>query len=114
MRVECHTLEEFIEDLSMRMDAEGPGCVFQGMVRATVRERASSDGGRKFIAFQASAVVEAGEGQYLLQVGVDCGVDYTDSTNERPGSEAAAGMKGVLKDFCSKRGLIIGPGKIEI
>lgn len=114
MRVECHTMEEFLEDLSMRIESSGPECVYQRMVRATVAERLSPDGGRKFIAFQASAVVGADGGEYLLQVGIDCGVDYTDSTAESPGSESASRLKGLLKDFCTRKGLVVGPGLISI
>jgi hypothetical protein len=112
MRVTCETLDDFIEDLRN----QGSSSVHQNMVRVSTSRRDMDDYGARFmVTFQASAVVCPSEGgDYLLQVGIDCGVDYEDATREKNGTEGLVKLKERLKSFCGESGLKVGPGVIEI
>lgn len=113
MRVICTTLDDFIANLRM----EPPSAVLQQAVRASVSSR-PLDGDKqkavKFnVVFQASAVVNLDDGgQYLLDYGEDCGIDYRDSSQEFVGTQRANELKIKLTEFCDDQGLKIRPGVI--
>jgi hypothetical protein len=113
-------LEDFIEDLKNQTEAVGgPVCVIQKTVRVSISRNPVDGNARnavKFdVTFQASAVIELeGGGEYLLQMGVSCGTDYEDATQEKKGTKKAEEMKKELGDFCDSSGLIVGPGTIEV
>ena len=113
MRVVCQSASEFIDDLHVQVKGRGPDCVLQKTVRVSMSRR-PIDSVRFAVTFQASAVVVLPDGgEYLLQCGMDCGIDYEDATEEMKGSDRAAAETKVLKLFCDASGLALGPGVIE-
>lgn len=113
MRVVCSNLDEFIENLAR----EPSDKVFRGVVYVS-RSRRPVDGNKqnavKFaVVFQASAVINVDGGQYLLQMGEECGEDYEDATQEFAGSDQAAELKKRLGDWCDATGLVVGPGIVD-
>jgi hypothetical protein len=53
-------------------------------------------------------------GEYLLQMGVECGMDYRDSTNELSGTEEAYRQRKLIEDFCKNNGLTVRPGVVQV
>ena len=115
MRVTCGTIDEFIENLK----ALPHGAVFQKVIYVS-RTRNSIDGtarnGVRFsVVLQASAVVDLGDdGQYLLEAGEDCGIDYEDSTQERKGTERASELRQKIKRHCESHGIDVRPGIVDM
>ena len=116
MRVTCNTLNDFITNLRM----EPPTSVLQQTVHVSVTERPLDISDKhkavKFsIMLQASAVITLEDGgQYLLEYGEDCGMDYRDSSNELLGTERTNGLRKKLVEFCDDYGLKIRPGIVQI
>ena len=117
MKVTAQTVDEFLRCLA----AEPEDAVLQKAVRVSVVQRPldGNDKVRWMITLQASAVVgiiEEGEegGQYLLQVGEECGVDYRDASQETPGTERAYELKGMIEDYCRGHALRVLPGTIDV
>jgi hypothetical protein len=115
MRVVCHTVEEFLENLrdepSVFRDVVRCSRVFRPVDTESLREALKVE-----VVFQASAVVDLGDdGQYLLEVGVNCGFDYKDGPEpELKGSGNAAAMRKKIIDYCESRGLKVRPGVIDM
>jgi len=103
MRITCHTIEAFIDNLRM-------GEVFEKSVWVDENTREISEH-KVLCNIQASAVVSAkGGGEFLVQYGEDVGFDFTDGEPQREGSEAVAHRKGYLKECCEDMGLVVRPG----
>ena len=114
MRVTCHSLEEFIECLKEE-DNLLQGVVRVSIVRRPLNEKNPREASIFAVSLQASAVVIIdSDSQYLLDVGIDCGVDYEDSTQEKNGTEKADGMKDLLRVYAESRGWKVLPGVIGI
>ncbi|MCK9570092.1 hypothetical protein M0R72_14205 [Candidatus Pacearchaeota archaeon] len=114
MRVVCNTIEDFVENLKI----EGGNHVFQKVVYVTMSKRPlGSDSKRTAVVFavnfQASTVVDLGEGQYILDFGEDCGMDYMDGDKELNGTDQATRMRGQLQECCESLGLSIRPGIVQ-
>lgn len=115
MRIITTSVEEFLEDLGHDIDQ-----VLQKCVRVSVSKRPIDNIDRRRavtfdVVIQASAVVDMGpDGQYLLEVGEDCGRDFTDATGEYAGSDRAAELKDRIRQFCDIHGLTVRPGVIEV
>lgn len=113
MRVECHTIADFLTNL--KKDQAG---IYRKIVYFSKTERpldGSSRGAVRFgINLQASAVIDDGDGgQYHLEYGEDCGIDYRDASNDAAGSTRAAGIFTSLEKFCKVAGLDIRPGIVQ-
>ena len=122
MRVICNTVDEFLQDLKTQLDLVGRDCVFQTCIRLSVvaqptAESSKGNSVRDLINLQASAIVFQPTGdlesQYLMEVGVYCGIDYNDSTQEKGGSEQAEKYKLMIREFCDDNGLRVRPGVIQ-
>lgn len=119
MRITCQTLDGFLGDLKTSIDEASPNVVLQRTVRVEVYERSMEekpvrDSIRVQIVIQASAVVAMGDdGEYLLQFGQDCGIDYNDGSGEMNGTIKANKLRAKIQEFCDDEGLRIGPGTIE-
>jgi len=114
MRVNFNSVDDFILDLS-REDRER---VYQQAVRVQVSKNPIDGNKRdavKFqVVFQASAVVATADGgEYIMEVGEDCGIDYRDASNELIGSERADDLRRMVSEFCDHHGLTLRPGMIE-
>ena len=108
MRIECHSIDDFITNLW----TEPPGSVMQKQICVDVTSR-DVDGIKFMINIQATAVIDLPDGgQYLLQAGEDCGIDYRDTTQDYAGSEKMEEQKDKLKNVCEELGLTIRPGVI--
>lgn len=115
MRVSCSDLEQFLENL--RTDPK----TLQNRVYSSITyrpyntEKGLEEATKVSVVFQAHAVVLLGEqGEYLLQVGVDCGFDYRDSEPETKGTDYANRLKEELNSFCNEIGLTVLPGVVDI
>lgn len=112
MIVQCGTLDEFIENLTVEQH------LFQKVVRVDVSRRPLDNGPEHVsfaVTFQATTVVLVGEeSQYLLQVGVDCGKDYEDASQEMEGTELANKLKSRLQQYLDSRDWVLLPGIISI
>ena len=111
MRVTCQTVKEFIENLGT---AES---VFRRTVWCSTTKRAEDEDGVKFVmGFQASAVMVFDDGSdALLDVGVGCGMNYEDATQDFSGTELAEKLRVQVSDYVQSRdGWKCLPGIIDI
>lgn len=102
-------MEDFLAALAVESS------IWQSTMRVNISKRPIDEGGRNATRFavvlQASAVVLLPEGaEYLLEVGLRCGTDYHDSSNEMVGSETAEVLKKQLEAFAGERSWRILPG----
>jgi len=112
MRVTCQDIDEFLECLANEKD------VYRDTIRVSIIKRPFDGTKRDAVKFeiilQASAVVTVkDEEQYLLEVGIYCGMDYLDGKAEEKGSEIAADKKQEIKGYANSRGWKILPGVID-
>jgi hypothetical protein len=56
--------------------------------------------------------MEIGDGQFILDVGEDCGIDYHDASQEMIGSEMAQGLLKKLSEWCADQKVVILPGVV--
>lgn len=102
MRVTCGTVQEWLENL----EHYGRGAVFGHCVWVDVSRRGIDTSDLRHcvkmaVAVQATAVVElGGEGQMLLMVGEDCGMDYRDVSQELEGSLRAESLVQQIRKWC--------------
>lgn len=119
MRVVCSTIEETIE----RLKADGPGNTYNRELNVSkTREPIEGDrrGSNKAVRFRVtlhmSAVVNRDEqgGQFLVECGEDCGVDYEDSVPETQGSQRAFELETKIRQFAADCGLKVKPGILRL
>lgn len=116
MRVQCSTVDDFITNLR----AELPSAIVSKVVYVSQVERSLDSGDprqatRFTVYVQASCVVDLEDGgQYLLEMAVNCGLDYRDATNEREGTSEAARVRQKLTECCDDLGLRIRPGVLDV
>ena len=66
------------------------------------------------IDLQIGTVVETeDEREYLLKMGMNCGIDYRDASQELNGSKAVEELMSQLESFCTSNGLEIRPGILD-
>lgn len=119
MRVTCFSIEEAIE----RLKSDGPSNIFRHEISLS-KTKEPVDGDRrgermasKFrVTLHLSAIMNLlpGDGQYLLQCGEECGLDYEDATQEKAGSVYAWEMEVKLRQFATEHGLSVKPGILQI
>ena len=112
MRIQCQSVQAFLENL------EGQK-VYQKTVYVDKTRHAYGDDDRKAsswdIIFQASAIIEfEDEGQALVQLGVDCGVDRKSDGGEYNGSEEADVRRDTIEAFCKENDLTMRPGILDL
>lgn len=113
MRVACSTIADFLENL----ESEPADRVLNKVVYASKTCR-PVDGTRrdavKFsVVFQVGAVVKLEDGgEYLLDGGEDCGMDYHDASQAYGGSERADELRQMVRDVCNRMGLVVRPGLV--
>lgn len=113
MRIGCATVDDFFTCL----DAEVQ--IFQSTIRLTVSPHPIGEPTigkvptKVAIILQATALVSCeGNAEYLLEVGVDCGMDYNDASQEKKGTPVAEALKARFAEYAAKRGWRILPGVI--
>jgi hypothetical protein len=116
MRVVCTELNDFITNLQV----EPTTSVLQQVVHISTNRRPLDNldkhkAVRFNVTFHASAVVCLDDGgQYLLDYGEDCGIDYEDAEKELTGTQHANSLRKKLIEFCDECGLKVRPGIIEV
>jgi hypothetical protein len=106
MLVTCKSVDDFLANL------EQADNLFEDAVRIDVTRR-QLDEVRYAVVFQASCVVQTDDGgEYILQVGEECGVDYEDTTQDFGGTDSAADVRHRVTDFCKSRQFKVLPGTI--
>lgn len=114
MRVTCGTVDEFVANLESLKPEE----LYRRTVWVAVDKRVTvgtrHEPHAEEVAMWAGCVVtdENGEG-YLLEVGVDCGVDRLTGGGDLGGSDRAEELKGVVRVFSEKRGWAVRCGRLS-
>jgi len=116
MKVNCLTVGDFTENL---IKVGSPVEVFQKSVwvQTTYRGIDHSDlkqAAKHQVFFQAAAVVTTDDGEYILCLGIDCGIDYHDTTQDFVASEYMNEQKEELQKFCDAQGLKVLPGTLDM
>ena len=117
MRVICETIDDFLYDIETQIkEMDRSDCVLQKAIRVSKTSRTfGNDTNIRMIGFRCSAVLDIPDGgQYLLEMGVECGKDYHTHDKEFTGSEKADVLREQVQAFCNRTGLSIRPGLIEI
>ena len=123
MRVECHNIDGFLQELETEADA---GHVWQKIVRVDIDRHPEQEQELTFaIAFHGSVLIDlsgAGESpQELLHFDGIAGRDgYTGRTptgeraDPEAGTKRAAEWRQRINDIAAKHGLTVRPGKFEL
>ena len=116
MQVVCNNLDEFLGDLneSLRGAVEPSNLILQGCIRTSVSENTVSEAVTQIILKLTAVVILPEGGEYLLSVGLDCGKDYNDASQEKPGTAKYCECMKYIEDFCVGRGLKVRSGIIQI
>ena len=110
MLVTCASIDDLIANLRCGDD------VYGRVVYASIsRRRVDPNSDVKIeVTLQASAVMRNSDGgEYLLQYGERCGVDYHDSSQEMIGSSEANKLHDELRRYCDGAGLAVRPGVVQ-
>lgn len=113
MRITNQSVAEFLESLTV-VDT-----VFDSTLRVSINRRPVGDApGRNAVKFtvviQASTIVITAEGgEYLLDCGEACGIDYNDASDEKEGSAKAAELKKAIQQTAEQKGWRVLPGIIS-
>ena len=108
MRVVVQSVEDFLKNL----DGVPPPMIVEKTIWVDrTRQRISET--RYSVNLQASCVVDIKDGQFLLQYGEDCGIDYEDTEPETKGTESAGEKRKRLEEWCKLRGLVVRPGAVD-
>ena len=112
MKIRCSDVCSFTKNIEIA----GPDHVFEKAVWTDVT-RASVNEAVDDVMLQASAVIASENGgEYLLQLGIDCGREYADATEtekRHTGKANAERQKKELSVFCELHGLMVRPGIIS-
>lgn len=110
MRITTSTVDEFVECLDNAVS------IFENTIRVSITRR-PQEGGRNAVKFdvvlQASALVTSPEGEYILEAGEECGIDYNDATQEKQGSSVASKQKQMIVEYAKTKNWKVLPGIIS-
>jgi len=113
MIISCNTIEEFCANIKEE------NTLVENTVWTSITKN-PLDGDKRSavifeVTFQASAVVVFSDGgETLLELGIDCGKDFHDATQDYVGSEEAAVLRDQLNQFCNGRGILPRPGIVSM
>lgn len=108
MRVEVNTPKQFIESVSDAKASETPGKVL-------LRIDTITEGVKERVGLWATAVVNHGETtQYVIELGLDCGMQGSRNKDEKEASKEAELQKDFISRAVEALGLATGPGKWEL
>ena len=112
MRIVCVSLEDFVTNLKETPEEK----LIEGIVRVSVSENQGENEVRFDINFQASCVVEflRSDGNYLMEVGIDCGRDIRDAEPDLEGTKNCNKCRESIAKVCDSKGWKILPGHISI
>ena len=112
MKIICTTMDAFFENIKN-------ASLYNNTVWCDITKN-PVDGNKqdavKFaVNFQASAIKQfEGGGESLVEVGMDCGIDYHDASQDYQGTEMAHDAKDALKRLCEEESLILLPGILDM
>ena len=107
MRVTTQSAKDFIANIEKLLPADEATIVHY--------ERTNKRDGHIIQYFYgASAVVPYLDGQALLVLGVDCGIDVESADPDTTGSDTQAKLHGDLSRYCENRKLAMLPGALDI
>ncbi len=114
MKVECDTLDDFLANL----EAENSGKVYKDTIYVNkISSPLDNQDKRKAVRFlvvlRVSTIIDMGDGEYLLNMEEECGIDYNDASQEKEGTEVCDVKEKRLKEFCECNGLKIRPGVVD-
>lgn len=121
MRVVNHSIDEYLENLKIARD------IYQQTIYVSIIRRPYSAAGipqdprettRWEVIFQSTAIVDGddGESQYVLDVGINCGFDRIDDSDEEKkenGTSVSQRHKAAISEYAASRGWRILPGVIS-
>ena len=120
MRVECHSIEGFLQELQTEAEA---GRIWKQIVRVEIdRHPEQADETTFRVAFHASALVgDAGGAEELLHFDGAVGRDgfrgrmpSGERADPEAGSKRAVEWRNLIEDFAGRGGLQVRPGKFEL
>ena len=110
MKIVCSSLDDFLVHLDR-------GEVYDSTVyleRSRVPINGTSRSATSYeVYFQAAAILNIGEGQALLELGLCCGIDRETSDGGKEGSEEQEHRKRRLQKYCTDNRLLLLPGKLD-
>lgn len=114
MKLACHSIDEFLDCIEHELVKSS---LFQDAIRVSIFRRPMGKNPRKSVRFevvlQAAAIVEVNTGgQFIVEYGTVCGIDYEDDSQEKTGTELADAVKSRLKSFTDSHDLKLLPGAI--
>ena len=113
MRIICKSVDEFISNVT-------GGTLFANTcwVSKTINpiDDNSKNAVKFLVLFQVSVIKVFKEdgGECMVELGIDCGYDYHDATQDYQGSELADEHREKLKAFCEEQGFIVKPGILDM
>jgi len=116
MKVNCGSLTDFLANLQGLSDNE----IFRKTVWVQVDfvpldGKTPGESARTKVEFMAVALADHSQGQYLIEFGLDCGVDYREGGEpELNGTKRADLEEGNLEVYCEERGLTLLPGLLDV
>lgn len=102
--VTCLNIDEFLQNLRVG------GLLLNNSVYMNSIDKKITDA-KYEIFLQASAVqIITPETQQLIQVGMSCGVDYRDASNDATGTSRMMAEREKINKFAEQRGIVVLPG----
>lgn len=116
MRVVCNTVSEFLECIAPDEQVVLANTIRRSRYRRPVGGTSPRNAVKFLVGFQLSAVILMAQdaGDYLLEVGVECGFDYTDASQEIEGTESADKLEAEVAAFCTDHKYKLRPGVIHV
>jgi hypothetical protein len=115
MRVVCHTVDEFLENLYTEQNSS----ILQQTIHISVTHRPLGTSNKNevvrfVVTIHASAVIcLPNGGEYLLDYGEDCGHDYHDADEDLSGTNMSDKIREKIVSFCDDRDIKVRSGIIE-
>ena len=111
MRVVCSSLNDFINNLPDSRESVWRGTVHVDVTRQPLDGENRHNAVKFAVIFHASAIVDdEQDGQYFLDLGLNCGVDLECSDPRTDASDLAESLRRKLVEHCDDRGLTVKPG----
>lgn len=110
MKIVVHSIDEYIENLCHVNE------IFDNVIRASIIKRPIDAVARTAVRYgvvlHVTSVAVCESGEYILELALDCGKDYHDSSNDHAGSRVAERAKRKIVDFAKTRKWRVLPGVI--
>jgi len=120
MRITCTSIDGFIQNL------KSAKVVFRNTIHYEITKRSRTKESIRSsptveVFFHVGCIIDVPPdenspegGQYLLESGEPCGIDYQDSSQEFGGTERANELKDLIAEVCTERNLYLLPGTVSV